>query len=92
MAKSAADGYTMYLATTGALLSPILTPKSSYDLFKDSAPVALAATVLVAHPSLPVKAARDLAALSTPENFNAFLRSEFARWGKVIRAAGIHAD
>jgi tripartite-type tricarboxylate transporter receptor subunit TctC len=67
VAKSAADGYTLYLATTGALLSPILTPKSPYDLFKDFTPVALVATVpalLAAHPSLPVKNARELAALA----------------------------
>ena len=31
-------------------------------------------------------------ALSAPENFAAFLRNEYARWGKVIRAAGIRAD
>ena len=63
VSKSAPDGYTLYLATTGALLSPILAPKLSYDLLKDFAPVALLATVpalLVAHPSLPVKTARDL--------------------------------
>ena len=30
--------------------------------------------------------------LSTPENFAVFLRNEYARWGKVIRAAGIRAD
>jgi tripartite-type tricarboxylate transporter receptor subunit TctC len=67
VAKSPPDGYTLYLATTGALLSPLLTPKLSYDLLKDFAPVALLATVpalLVAHPSLPVKNARDLAALA----------------------------
>jgi tripartite-type tricarboxylate transporter receptor subunit TctC len=29
---------------------------------------------------------------STPEEFAAFLRSETARWGKVIKAAGIKAD
>ncbi|HEV7821541.1 MAG TPA: tripartite tricarboxylate transporter substrate binding protein, partial [Burkholderiales bacterium] len=67
VAKSPADGYTVYLATTGALLSPILSPKISYDLLKDFTPVALLATVpaaLVAHPSLPVKNARELAALA----------------------------
>jgi tripartite-type tricarboxylate transporter receptor subunit TctC len=67
VAKSAADGYTVYLATTGALLSPILSPKLAYDLLKDFAPVALVATVpalLVAHPALPVKTARELAALA----------------------------
>src|ERR1019366_8106432 len=35
VAKSAADGETLYLATTGALLSPILSPKLAYDLLKD---------------------------------------------------------
>ena len=67
VAKSAADGYTIYLATTGALLSPLLTPKSAYDLFRDFTPVALLATVpalLAAHPSLPVTTARDLATLA----------------------------
>jgi tripartite-type tricarboxylate transporter receptor subunit TctC len=67
VAKSAPDGYTIYLATTGALLSPLLAPKSSYDLFRDFAPVALVATVpalLAAHPSLPVRTARELAALA----------------------------
>ena len=67
VAKSAPDGYTIYLATTGALLSPILSPKLSYDLFRDFASVALVATVpalLAAHPSLPVKSARDLAVLA----------------------------
>jgi len=29
---------------------------------------------------------------STPEQFSTFLRSEVARWGKVIREAGIKAD
>ncbi len=32
------------------------------------------------------------AVMSTPENFNTFLRGEFTRWGKVISAAGIRAD
>ena len=67
VAKSAPDGYTVYLATTGALLSPLLTPKISYELFKDFAPVALLATVpalLVAHTALPIKNARELAALA----------------------------
>src|SRR3954469_23040160 len=67
VAKSPADGYTVYLATTGALLSPILSPKIWYDLLKDFTPVALLATVpalLVAHPSLPVRNARELASLA----------------------------
>jgi len=37
--------------------------------------------------SLSPKPARD-----SLKDFAVFLRSEYARWGKVIRAAGIHAD
>jgi tripartite-type tricarboxylate transporter receptor subunit TctC len=29
---------------------------------------------------------------STPEQFGAFIRSEIARWGKVIKAAGVTAE
>jgi tripartite-type tricarboxylate transporter receptor subunit TctC len=29
---------------------------------------------------------------STPEQFAAFIRAEMAKWGKVIKAAGIKAD
>jgi tripartite-type tricarboxylate transporter receptor subunit TctC len=29
---------------------------------------------------------------STPEEFSAFLRSEIAKWSKVIKQAGITAD
>jgi tripartite-type tricarboxylate transporter receptor subunit TctC len=67
VAKAPADGYTLYLATTGVLLSPILSPKLSYDMLKDYAPVTLIATVpmlLVVHPSLPVKNAKELTSLA----------------------------
>lgn len=29
---------------------------------------------------------------TTPEQFDAFIRSEIDKWGKVVKAAGIHAD
>jgi tripartite-type tricarboxylate transporter receptor subunit TctC len=29
---------------------------------------------------------------NTPQQFSAFVRSEVARWGKVIKAAGIPAN
>jgi tripartite-type tricarboxylate transporter receptor subunit TctC len=66
-AKSPPDGYTVYLATTGVLLSPIILPKLSFDLQRDFAPVSLLATVpmvLVVHPSLPAKNAKELVALA----------------------------
>jgi len=66
-ARSAPDGYTVYLATTGALLSPIILPKLTFDLQRDFATVTLLATVpmvLVVHPSLPTRSASDLVALA----------------------------
>ena len=67
VAKSPADGYTAYFATMGVLLAPIILPKLSFDLLRDFAPVTFAATVpmvLVVHPSLPVKTAKELVALA----------------------------
>jgi tripartite-type tricarboxylate transporter receptor subunit TctC len=67
VAKSPPDGYTLYLATTGVLLSPLLSPKITYDMQRDFAPVtlvAIAPQLLAVHPSLPVKTAKELAALA----------------------------
>ena len=67
VAKSPADGYTAYFATMGVLLAPIILPKVPVNLQRDFVPVTLAATVpmvLVVHPSLPVKTAKELVALA----------------------------
>ncbi len=29
---------------------------------------------------------------TTPEQFAAFIRSEYAKWGKVVRAAGVKSE
>jgi len=31
-------------------------------------------------------------AASTPEQFAAYIRSELAKWGKLIKQAGLHAE
>lgn len=67
VAKAPPDGYTLYLATTGVLLSPLLSPKITYDMLRDFAPVtlvAIAPQMLTVHPSLPVRTAKELAALA----------------------------
>jgi tripartite-type tricarboxylate transporter receptor subunit TctC len=68
VAKGAADGYTVYLASSGVLaLHAGLYDKLPYDIVRDFAPVTLAVTVpelLVVHPSLPTKTAREFAALA----------------------------
>jgi len=68
VAKAPADGYTVYLASSGVLaLHVSLYDKLPYDILRDFAPVTLAVTVpelLVVHPSLPVKTAKEFAALA----------------------------
>jgi tripartite-type tricarboxylate transporter receptor subunit TctC len=67
VAKAPPDGYTVYFATTGVLLSPIIVPGMSFNLFRDFEPVTFAATVpmlLAVHPSLPVKNVKELVAFA----------------------------
>jgi tripartite-type tricarboxylate transporter receptor subunit TctC len=67
-AKSAPDGYTLLLGSNGPLaISPGLHAKLPYDSSRDFAPIVLLTTMpflMVVHPSLPVKSAKDLVALA----------------------------
>lgn len=69
VAKSAPDGYTLFLGTTSTLVwGPNLYDKLAYDATRDFAPVApfaSAITVLVVHPSIPARTVRELIALAT---------------------------
>jgi tripartite-type tricarboxylate transporter receptor subunit TctC len=72
VARASADGYTLFMATIANTLNPAET-KSSFNLGKDLAPIALLGVVpnvLVAHPSVPVSNLRELIALakSKPES------------------------
>ena len=63
-ARSAPDGYTLLLASSSYMINTSLYPHVPYDQTKDFLPVTLPAyapNVLVAHPSLPAKSAKDLA-------------------------------
>ncbi|KQP18345.1 tripartite tricarboxylate transporter substrate binding protein [Pseudorhodoferax sp. Leaf267] len=66
VAKSAPDGYTLLLSTlSGLAVNPGLYPKLPYDVHKDLTPIVLAATVpsvVVVHPSVPVKTMAELSA------------------------------
>lgn len=68
VARAPADGYTAYLASSAILaLYPNLYDKLPYDLIRDFAPVTLAVAVpelLVVHPSLPTKTAKEFVALA----------------------------
>jgi tripartite-type tricarboxylate transporter receptor subunit TctC len=68
IARGAADGYTILLTYTGTLaINPSLYPNAGYDPRKDFAPIGTIGTllsVLVAHPSLPVRSTADLIAFA----------------------------
>jgi tripartite-type tricarboxylate transporter receptor subunit TctC len=68
VAKSPADGYTVYLASSAVLaLYANLYDKLPYDLNRDFVPVTLAVAVpelLVVHPALPVRTAKEFVALA----------------------------
>ncbi len=68
VARAPADGYTAYLASSAILaLYANLYNKLPYDLNRDFVPVTLAVAVpelLVVHPSLPTKTAKEFVALA----------------------------
>ena len=63
VAKSPADGYTLLMSSGGAMtVNPFLYASMPFDPVKDLVPVSSAARVLVfltAHPSVPVKDAKE---------------------------------
>ena len=68
VAKSEADGYTLFFTTVGAVaINPAIRGNLAYDPVKDFAPVGLAvfnSTMLVVNAATPVNSARELAALA----------------------------
>ena len=68
VARSAPDGYTLLIGTSGTHgINASLFPKLPYDAVNDFAPIGrigFAPFVLVAHPSLPVRTAKDLIQLA----------------------------
>src|SRR5204862_5151124 len=68
VAKSAKDGYTLLLTGAGLVTNPSLYARIPYDAVRDFDPISLMAlgpNVLIVHPSLPVRSAKDLLALAT---------------------------
>ncbi|MBI3068922.1 MAG: tripartite tricarboxylate transporter substrate binding protein [Betaproteobacteria bacterium] len=66
-AKAAPDGYTIVIIATGHTVNPSLYRKLPYNTLRDFAPVTQLTSspnVLVVHPSVPVKTARDLIGLA----------------------------
>jgi tripartite-type tricarboxylate transporter receptor subunit TctC len=67
VARAAPDGYTLLFGNSSLPISVSLYDKLPYDVTKDFTPVSLAAftpSVLVVHPSLPVRSVKELIALA----------------------------
>jgi len=68
VAKSPHDGYTMLYTTGSHNLNTLMNRKLPYDAHKDFAPVTQISQsygqIMIVHPSLPVKTAKELAALA----------------------------
>jgi tripartite-type tricarboxylate transporter receptor subunit TctC len=67
VAKAPPDGYTILLAGSFVTIGPSLNPKLPYDPVRDLAPIGLIARnqyLLVVHPAVPAKSAKELIALA----------------------------
>jgi tripartite-type tricarboxylate transporter receptor subunit TctC len=68
VAKSAPDGYTLLLGTSGTnAINAALYSKLPYNVHKDFAPITLVANshlLLVMHPSVPIRSVKELVALA----------------------------
>lgn len=68
VAKAPADGYTLLNVNMAAAVNESLYPNRNYNLVRDFAPVTQmvsSSSVLVVHPSVPVKSVSDLVKLAT---------------------------
>ena len=66
-ARAAPDGYTLLAILATHTSNPALMGKVSYDLARDFAPISVMVTLpnlIISHPSLPVKTARELIAFA----------------------------
>ena len=67
IAKSKPDGYALLVVSSSHAINPAMYPKLPYDTARDFVPISLllsGPSLVVAHPSLPAKNARELIALA----------------------------
>jgi len=67
VARAEPDGYTMMMTDASFSIIPGLYPRLPFDVLRDFAPISLLATgssVLLVHPSLPVRSVQELIALA----------------------------
>jgi len=95
VARAQPDGYTALLANTSIMvLNPAIMPKVPYDPVKDFAPVsilAISASGIMIHPSVPAKTLQEFVAYARP--MRASCRT--ARWRRhhdAARRRAVQAD
>ena len=97
-ARAAPDGYTLFLGGVGShAINPNLHRHPAYDPVRDFAPVSLLHTEIVkvlAEPDVRKALASEGAdpVGSSPEEFAAHIKSEVAKWRKVIVEADIRPE
>ena len=89
-AKSPADGYTLFVASSGVLAANIhLYKKTGFDPFKDFVPVIRLVNqpnILMVHPSVPVKTVLELVALAKSQPGKVTMASAGIGTGQDIAA------
>lgn len=66
-ARTAPDGYSLFMATPAHAISASMSSKAGYDLAHDFEPISLLTTghyMLVVHPTVPAKTVKDLIGLA----------------------------
>jgi tripartite-type tricarboxylate transporter receptor subunit TctC len=67
VAKAAPDGYTLLMAAASIAIQPAMRVKLPFDVPRSFTPISMVATgpfVLVVHPSVPARSARELVAIA----------------------------
>ena len=95
-----ADGHTLLMASTGAILALAGGQSGAFDVTRELAPVSLIAAppyILVVNPTVPVRNAAELIALRQGQSRQAVVRLVRRRLGvasvrRAVRADGRHRD
>ena len=97
VAKSAPDGYTLYLMQPGVAINPALYKSVAFDPIKDFAPISLIGEVpnmVAIHPSLPARTIQELVALAKKNKGQLFYGTSSSptmlATEMLITMAGIH--
>lgn len=91
VAKSAPDGYTLYMTSPGLVTNPMLYAKGARDPLKDFSAVSLVAgapNAFVAHPSVPARNMKELIALARARSKSAPLTQASAGTGSPGHLSG----